>query len=90
MDASVTLTERKGDEILLGRAEVASLVEEAARVEEVGVRPHSGVVVHAADVGQHDGVGRHRVASHICLLDRHVGKSKRRCTQGISHRVQSP
>ena len=50
-DASITLTERKGDEILLGRAEVASLVEEAARVEEVGVRPHSGVVVYAVDIG---------------------------------------
>ena len=53
MDASVTLTERKGDEILLGRAEVASLVEEAVRVEEVGVRPHTGVVVYLSDVGHH-------------------------------------
>ena len=45
-----TLTYRKGDEVLLGRAEVASLVEEAVRVEEVGLRPHSGVVVYAVDV----------------------------------------
>ena len=81
MDASVTLTERKGDEILLGRAEVASLVEEAVRVEEVGVRPHSGVVVYAVEVGQHDGVGGYRVASHLCLLDRQVGHSYRRFTQ---------
>ena len=51
MDASITLTERKGDEILIGRAEVASLVEEATRVEEVWVRPHSGVVVYAVDIG---------------------------------------
>ena len=76
-DFAETLTDRKGEVILLGRAEVTSLVEEAVWLEEVGVRPHGGVVVYLINVGQHDGVSGKSVAGQLRLLHKHVRDSQR-------------
>ena len=76
-DFAETLTNRKGEVILLGRAEVTSLVEEALRLEEVGVRPHGGVVVYLINAGQHHGVSGKGVAGQLRLLHKHVRESQR-------------